>query len=795
YSDLLYDGIHPNETGYERMATVWAEALTPNLTKPTSSVSSASDQEIPEDVASVVSEARAAMETAQVLSSTETEPLAVGSVVTLSSSNNWKYQFANLPLVDADGNPYIYYVEEIDVPDGYTVSYTGNNVPADEQNPSTMYVTNQSDQELISITVNKEWKCADNDVLPTSIQFQLYEADDASGTNRTECGDAVTLNPNVTNTYTWSNLTSAKYYFVEEINLPDGWISSSEQTEWTNTTSTFNITNTKSVSLIVKKVWSDIEDNEHLMDNVAITVYRSTTPKNGGLTLDEILKLRPTDALSLTVGDTAEFNVNKENVNITFEPEDVVSVESSGNTIKITAQKAGSTEMTVSDGETSYTVEIEVSDFTLSASATTVYVGEEITLTPNPSDEVKYQQGSENGGSVTITGNTVTGKTAGEVKITATRNNQTASVIITVQEKPEDPLTITLNVVESLTVGAETTLMANKTLNNKMVTVSEELELVSVADKVITIKGKAAGDATVTVKYSDTDSVVVNVTVVAAGSTVTGTSGVGSVKLDSTKGIQQIELSVTGVIEWGGFAFDLMNSDSVDPVVRVGAGYGFSTWVTSKWEQDSGTSHVLPTSATYDLSEAGKIKITFDPTIQADELKITKIDHYTSVNYTITYADAATSVSEDSAIYQMPMILQESNEDAQPEFDDDGKLTLELTAKDNWTATLNDLPAYAENGSPYYYWVVETEVLGYTASYRFEDGDSSTEYCINAANGGDSPTATVKNTKKEDAGVTMPSTGGRGVTGYYYTGGALILLSILAGGNRIRRRVKDTRMK
>ena len=49
-----------------------------------------------------------------------------GDEVTLSSDNDWSYEWKNLPTSDKDGREITYVVEEVDVPAGYIVSYTGN---------------------------------------------------------------------------------------------------------------------------------------------------------------------------------------------------------------------------------------------------------------------------------------------------------------------------------------------------------------------------------------------------------------------------------------------------------------------------------------------------------------------------------------------------------------------------------------------------------------------------------------------------------------------------------------------
>lgn len=103
----------------------------------------------------------------------------------------------------------------------------------------------------------------------------------------------------------------------------------------------------------------------------------------------------------------------------------------------------------------------------------------------------------------------------------------------------------------------------------------------------------------------------------------------------------------------------------------------------------------------------------------------------------------------------------------------------------NWTATLDNLPVYDADGHKYYYWAVEEDVSGYTASYYFDDANGDTDYCIDATQLGNGE-ITIKNTKVESSSVEMPSTGGKGVKWYYVTGMAVMFVS--AAGILIRRR-------
>ena len=49
--------------------------------------------------------------------------------ITLSSTYGWKHTFDNLPLTDASGNPYYYYVKEMNAPEGFEVTYVDGVTP------------------------------------------------------------------------------------------------------------------------------------------------------------------------------------------------------------------------------------------------------------------------------------------------------------------------------------------------------------------------------------------------------------------------------------------------------------------------------------------------------------------------------------------------------------------------------------------------------------------------------------------------------------------------------------------
>lgn len=120
-------------------------------------------------------------------------------------------------------------------------------------------------------------------------------------------------------------------------------------------------------------------------------------------------------------------------------------------------------------------------------------------------------------------------------------------------------------------------------------------------------------------------------------------------------------------------------------------------------------------------------------------------------------------------------------------FNDSGYMDITMTSANSWQKQLTGLPVYKVNTDgtlqSYYYWAEEIEVngkpvAGYTVSYSFTDGDSETDYSINAANPGANPLITIKNTPTESpSSVELPESGSTGTKIYYLTGGILLLLS------------------
>lgn len=84
-----------------------------------------------------------------------TNLIAGGSMRSLkranSATNEWTKEITGLPAVDNEGNPYYYWVEEVEVPIGYSASYQDNSIDAlavvDSGETPTITITNTKSSE------------------------------------------------------------------------------------------------------------------------------------------------------------------------------------------------------------------------------------------------------------------------------------------------------------------------------------------------------------------------------------------------------------------------------------------------------------------------------------------------------------------------------------------------------------------------------------------------------------------------------------------------------------------------
>lgn len=500
--DIRADGCHPNEAGYTKIATAYSNAIQDYYTNK------------------------------EYLKDSNNQDLTI----TLNNSNNWR------AAIDVPAGNGTYCVEEVNVPDGWDVTYENNAQQANSTTP--ILVKNQKQPTDINLTVEKTWAKDDASNRPDSISLTLLQSngkkqDNSDATNTSEWFWEELRIPTPTPTKNGNRWTFAYtglpakdvygndyHYKVQEAAVNGYTVSyglngAGEEngvTAAAGETATLHVTNTRAITLQIEKQWSDGATNQHLLDAVRVRIYRSTDQTkvpNATLTL----QVTP-ETVSVGVNGTATVTANKK-ITVKEIANDTIAnatISEDGKTLTITGKEAGETTITVTDGtmekQISVTVSVEPT-LNLAIKPTSIQVGGTATLTPSMSDGsdcsgVTYSI-TEGNDVVSISGNTVTGSKAGTATIVAERNGKTSDpVTITVTEPPLNlnPESVTVSVGDTATIHANrtVTLLQDPDANIATVTISED-------GKNITVTGVAAGSTSFKVKDSEGHEKTVSVTV------------------------------------------------------------------------------------------------------------------------------------------------------------------------------------------------------------------------------------------------------------------------------------------
>ena len=496
--DIRADGCHPNEAGYTKIATAYSNAIQDYYT------SKEPVQENGQDL-----------------------------TITLNNSNNWR------AAIDVPAGNDTYCVEEVNVPDGWDVTYENNAQQANSTTP--ILVKNQKQPTDIDLTVEKTWAKDDASNRPSSISLTLLRSNgkkqdnsDAANTSEWFWEELRIPTPTPTTsgnrwTFAYTGLPAsdafgnAYHYKIQEAAVSGYTVSygTGEEngvTAAAGETATLHVTNTRAITLQIEKQWSDGATNQHLQDAVRVRIYRSTNPSDVP-TANLTLQVTP-ETVSVGVNGTATVTANKK-ITVKEIANDTIAnatISEDGKTLTITGKEAGETTITVTDGtmekQISVTVSVEPT-LNLAIEPTSIQVGGTATLTPSMSDGsdcsgVTY---SITAGTdvVSISGNTVTGSKAGTATIVAERNGKTSDpVTIIVTEPPLslNPESVTVSVGDTATIHANrtVTISQNPDANIATVTISED-------GKNITVTGVAAGSTSFKVEDSDGQEKTVSVTV------------------------------------------------------------------------------------------------------------------------------------------------------------------------------------------------------------------------------------------------------------------------------------------
>ena len=212
---------------------------------------------------------------------------ATGKKLTLNESNNWNDQWINVLKFRDGGVPIEYTVKETSVPFGYTAD-----VRSDEFAANMYIVTNTHASATTDVSVNKIWADENNNdgKRPDGIIVQLYANGSAVE------GARVELNSHNNWSYVWFSTENHPLYvfdkgeeisyYVDEIGyvidgeefdeLPEGYTKTLSTEDYT--TSITNTRETEKLSVSVKKVWRDSDNNDGIRpEKVTVTLFAGTT--------------------------------------------------------------------------------------------------------------------------------------------------------------------------------------------------------------------------------------------------------------------------------------------------------------------------------------------------------------------------------------------------------------------------------------------------------------------------------------------------------------------------------------
>ena len=191
-----------------------------------------------------------------------------GQTVTLTENNNWSGKFENLPT-KINGEDVTYSVKETTSISGYVTVVSS----VDNTNGKSFTITNSYTPETTQITATKVWEDNNNQDAkrPTSVEFELYKNETATGTKKTLTGNNWTATFDNLPVYENGNKIT---YTVKEVSVPTGYISSGDGTEANQYTIT-NIYTPETTQVTVTKQWVDKNNQDNKRPTtLKIELYR-----------------------------------------------------------------------------------------------------------------------------------------------------------------------------------------------------------------------------------------------------------------------------------------------------------------------------------------------------------------------------------------------------------------------------------------------------------------------------------------------------------------------------------------
>lgn len=761
----LYDGCHPNVSGSTNIAKAFASAI----------------------------------------NSYYQQSSKIGEI-TLTKENGWIGAF---DITDNDTSAE-YYIDESSVPSGWQVSYDEANRYQKLGSTTPLVATNTRNIPKTSLSVEKTWaNDTGGEANRDSISLSLLQSTDLR--NWVEYDTPMPTPTMVDNVWTYSytnlpfedNAGNRYYYKIEEAPMA-GYTTAYGTPSYLTAVNggnagTLKITNTAAVSLKIRKVWSDIETNDHLNDKVEFKIYREVKNENidPRPDFDEstlILEIDKTD-VGVTVGNTVQVNANKP-VTITQSDgsESIFTANLGGNskTINIEGLQEGSGTITVTDGTDTFTINVTVSAYKL-----LIDNGEKFVITAGEQNhKLSVTKGGEPFTDVTYTSSDTGILTVSEDGTITTVNAGTATVTVYTDGNVIFTQDITVNLPSDfeITGGTEVDVDSDVQLdvNPKYGTFTwiSSNESIATVDQTGKVTGISPGKVTITAERNDGKSKQKEINVLDAKielpdqkeyeiAITENLSDILSIEIKLSdlavtnqynKGLQVVLCAHAGNKHWDG--------TDISPNIN----WGTDKEITISYDMKNYTKTQLEAISFYIYGATGNIKsikINTKSTSKSSSLRSASQPQMLVGAGFVTAEPRAAGI--DGSTIAFPYTV-----------------TISGGIANGWEQIIENLDVYDSNGDPYVYWVEEVSGAdGYEASYQFSDGDPDSFSWINSSkpNSDGELVATVRNTKTDTPGYELPHTGGEGVTRYYYTGAALMLLSALAGSNRIRRRLKERRTK
>lgn len=290
--------------------------------------------------------------------------------VTLSADNDWTHKWEKLPGKNNNKNCYYYVIEN--APSGYEVTY--------ERTGNAITITNSKTTPKTEITINKKWIDGNNadNKRPESLTLKLERS--LNGTEWKEVQDVTLTGTGNEWSETVDNLdkcddNNADYiYRIIEPEVSGYTVKYVNDGKAEN--GVINLTNTKVVSLKLRKEWSDSDTNNHVDDHIKVNVRRSTdkdTAEDNNLPL--MMSITSENNVStMNIDSEITLTVNRGNVTWSSSDSSVVAISAQGGTIyamkrasadetssaTIVARSAGKAVITAKCGSETATIEITV---------------------------------------------------------------------------------------------------------------------------------------------------------------------------------------------------------------------------------------------------------------------------------------------------------------------------------------------------------------------------------------------------------------------------------------------------